>query len=498
MKPIHRQLTHLLKFTVCGLLCLLSSACSINPATGSPDLVTMSEKSEIELGKKMHQKILETTPIYQDPQLQTYIEAIGQKIVKHSDRPDLTYHFTVIDDENINAFAIPGGYIYINRGLLAYLSSEAQLAAVIAHEIAHITARHSVRQDTARKGAGLLSIMTIITTGSAVLTDMSSLWSSAAVKGYGREMELEADQFGAVYLHRSGYPPEAMLETLGVLKDQEKFMRFRAKTEGRQQRSYHGLFASHPRNDQRLQTVIREASGLEKNQQATINAHQYRLATQGLVYGKNYAALAQLQQQRQQSQPKENRYTHSKLGFTLLFPDQWQISNQRSAIIGQPQDGSAQIQLEVRILTKPTTPTEYLRQEMQIPLLKRSEDFQQHGTRVHTGIVSSPGQADQRVATFFQGRKVYLFTGSVSQPQPGVDYDQIFMQAIKSFRPVRVPAALPPSKKIHYVKANKNTTFAQLATITSLGRYTEQQLRLINGYYPHGEPKSGEWIKIIK
>ena len=210
-------ISKLLKLSAVGIMCMLPSACSVNPATGSADIVTMSQSSEIELGREMHEKILATTPIYKDEKLQQYIERIGKEIALKSDRPELTYHFTVIDEQNINAFAIPGGYIYVNRGLLAYLKTEAQLAAVIAHEIAHITARHSVRQDAARKGAGFLSILTILTTGNAVLTDMSSLWSSAAVKGYGREMELEADQFGAVYMHRAGYDPNAMLDTLGCL-----------------------------------------------------------------------------------------------------------------------------------------------------------------------------------------------------------------------------------------------------------------------------------------
>lgn len=487
-------ITNLLKLSALGIMCLLPSACSVNPATGSAEIVTMSENSEIELGKEMHEKILASTPIYKDEKLQQYIEKLGREIALKSDRPDLTYHFTVIDEPNINAFAIPGGYIYVNRGLLAYLKTEAQLAAVIAHEIAHITARHSVRQDAARKGAGLLSIMTILTTGNAVLTDMSSLWSSAAVKGYGREMELEADQFGAVYLHRAGYAPSAMLDTLGVLKDQEKFMRYRAKEEGKKQRSYHGLFSSHPRNDLRLKAVIQEAGTLSKNDQALIREDEYRQITQGLVYGKNFDALAN----KKPKEKTENRYMHDKLGFTLVFPDKWKVENKRSAILGKPEDASANIELEVRVLKKPITPTEYIRKEMKIPLLKRSEDFKQYGLKVHTGLVSNPGKPDKRVATFFQGRKVYLFTGTVDQPQSGVDYDKMFMKSIRTFQPARPKRALPKSKKIHYVKANENTTFKQLAKITRLGRYTEQQLRLINGYYPRGEPKPGEWIKIIK
>ncbi len=483
----------LLTSAVLTALCLLPTGCSINPASGTPDVVLMSEDREMTLGKEMHEKILANTPIYKDEKLQAYIEGIGRKIAMNSDRPDLTYHFTIIDQPEINAFAAPGGYIYVNRGLLAYLNSEAQLAAVLSHEIGHITARHAVRQDSARAGASILSIFTILTTGSAVLADMSNLWSSVAVKGYGREMELEADKFGAGYLYRSGYSPQAMIETIGVLKDQEKFNRYRTKQEGKKQRSYHGVFATHPRNDIRLKTVVKEAGTLPKDQQDTDNADVYREHVEGLVYGINY------QMTRKELPKDENRYIHDKLGFTLLFPDEWTIKNQRSSIIGAATDKSANIELEVRILKKPVRPTDYIRDEMKIPLLKRSENFSQYGFKAHTGLVATgDNRPDKRVAAFFQGRKVYLFTGTVDKPAKDVNYDEMFLRSIHSFRPALATKRLPKAKTIHYVKANEKTTFAQLARITRIGRYAEQQLRLINGYYPRGEPKPGEWIKIIK
>lgn len=483
----------LLKLSALGILCMLPSACSVNPATGSVDTVLMSESRENEIGKEMYDKFMKTMPIYQDEKLHKYVEELGKRIAKTSDRPELNYTFTIIDSPDINAFATPGGYIYVNRGLLAYLNSEAELAAVLAHEIAHVTARHSVRQDAAQTGHSALSILTILTTGNAVLADMSSLWGTAAVKGYGREMELEADKFGARYLYRSGYSPNAMLETIGVLKDQEKFNRYRTKQEGKKQRSYHGLFASHPRNDLRLRTVIEEAGNLPTDADtAAAHVDRYRQITEGLVFGVNYQA------QKKKEKPKENRYLHEKLGFTLVFPDDWKVENKRSAIVGAPDDKSANIELGVRVLKKPTTPTEYIRSELKIPLLKRSEDFAQFGYKVHTGLVTNPGKPDKRVATFFQGRKVYLFTGTVDQPQDGVDYDKLFMKSIRTFQPARPQRATPKPKTIHYVKANENTTFARLAKTVRLGRYTEQRLRLINGYYPRGEPKPGEWIKIIK
>lgn len=482
-----------LKWLTLPFLALSLVSCSMNPATGSPDFVLMSESAEIEMGQEMHQKLIKSMPIYQDEKLTNYVNAIGQKVAKNSHRPQIKYHFTIIDQPDINAFALPGGYIYINRGLLAFLSTEAQLAAVLAHEIGHVTARHVVRQDTARKGANILSVMSVFTTGSMHVGDITNLWSSAAVKGYGREMELEADGFGAEYLFNTGYDPQAMVETIGVLKDQERFARYRAKTEGKRTKSYHGLFSSHPRNDIRLKEVIAKAGKLADNQTNIVNEQQYREHIEGMVYGVNYEAAIS------KKKPEENRYSHRNLGFTLLFPEKWKTENTRSAILSSPEDKSAQLKLQVARHQGNLSPSKYLRQVAKTPILLRSEDFAQFGLVGHTGIIAGQeNEPDQRIAVLFQGSRAYLFTGSIVKPNKEINYDELFLKSIHSFQPWRAPARPKKSKKIHYVKANENTTIDALARQIKLGNYTAQQLRLINGLYPRGEPKSGDWIKIIE
>jgi len=474
------------------------SGCAINPATGTPDLVFMSESKELEMGKEMHEKLMKSMPIYQDDKLTAYINKIGQKMVENSHRPDIKYHFTIIDAPDINAFALPGGYIYINRGLLAYLDSEAQLAAVLAHEVGHITARHVVKQDTARTGATTLSILSVFTTGNAVLGDVTNLMSSVAVQGYGREMELEADGLAAEYLFNSGYNPQAMVEAIGVLKDQEKFSRYRAKTEGKKSKSYHGVFSTHPRNDLRLKEVIAKAGEFPDIDNEHDHKKVYRENLEGMVYGVNYEAI-------NKNKPVEKgRYIHRKLGFSLVFPEQWQIANTRKAITGQPENKSAQLSLTIALNSQKMPPAHYLRSITGAKMLHRSEDFSQYGMVGHTGIIKGEKdkggkrQYDQRVAVIFQGSKAYLLQGSVTQPVESIDYDALFMKSIQSFRPERRLKRTQKSKTLHYVKANDRTRMELLAKQINLGAYSAQQLRLINGLYPRGEPKAGEWIKIVK
>ncbi|MEX2962632.1 M48 family metalloprotease [Microbulbifer sp. TYP-18] len=469
-----------------------ATGCAFNPATNRPDLVLMSEEKEISVGREMHQKLIDSTPIYRDPVLTAYVDHVGQKVAAASDRPELKYHFTIIDSQDINAFALPGGYVYINRGLLTYLHSEAEMAAVLAHEVGHITARHAVRQRTAATGASVASVLSVLVTGSGVVGDVANLWSTAAVKGYGREMELEADRFGAQYMYNAGYDPQAMINVIGLLKDQETFARRRARIEGKEPKTYHGVFSSHPRNDIRLQEVVQAAGQLPEDKKV-VKMEYYREKTDGLVYGKNAR------------QSDKNRFSHKRLGFSLLFPDNWTVENRRSAIIGTAPDNSASITIKVSSRQSNQPPSMALREAYDVRSLVQDEALNQYRLKGHTGKLKDKGaEAPDRVAVIFYGSRQYLMEGKIigdtgAEDEQPEQYDNLFLTSIRSFRPLRESDVTQPDiKRLRYVQANDKTTFASLARHMEIGDYPEEQLRLLNGYYPRGEPQPGEWIKIVQ
>ncbi|BFM08097.1 M48 family metalloprotease [Halioxenophilus aromaticivorans] len=496
---------------------LLSAAlalpgCAINPATGKLDTVTMSESREISMGKELHEEMIKTVPLYEDEAINEYVRAVGKKVAAASDRPDIEYHFFIIDSPDINAFALPGGYIYVNRGLLNYLQNEAQLAAVLGHEIAHVTARHHVRQKSASTGRNVGAVFAGILTGSYTVASAAAEWGSAAAAGYGREMELEADGFGAQYMKDAGYSPDAMIDVLAILKAHERFSKQQARDAGRKVPSYHGVFTSHPSSDQRLLQAVADAK--EGESQSTgakgeLKAEEFRDNTDGIIWGDNHDRIAQAAEAAakasEEKQDKENRYIHNRLGFTIVFPQQWQVANQGAVLTSAPDDNSAEMQLRLARVDPKTDFETVLRDQFDVKLLKQSEPLSQFGLRGHTGI--KPGKArdgseDQRVAILVHGNRAYLLEGSVNKPEPGVDYDQLFLASIRTLQPVapRAPSRLTTkhSKTIKYVVANDNTTFARLANELKIGNYGEEYLRLINGYYPRGEPYPGEIIKIIQ
>src|SRR5690606_28246682 len=282
-------------------------------------LLMMSEAKEQEIGKTLYDQITAEMPIYPDQKVTDYVNTLGQKLVAHSDKPEGKFTFTVIDNGDINAFATPGGYIYIHRGLLAYLRSEAQLAAVLAHEIAHVTARHSARQQRAQTGSNVAAGLLAILSRSGEVGEATALWGAATVRGYGREMELEADGLGAQTMARAGYDRNAIIEVLGMLKDHERFEKQRAREAGREPQTYHGLFATHPRNDRRLAEIVASGATQSGGERGEI---PFRIATDGLVWGRNT----------QSTPERENRYIDRDRAFRIDHPPGWTLSRTASGL----------------------------------------------------------------------------------------------------------------------------------------------------------------------
>ena len=203
------------------ILCSLTLAsCAVNPATGKRQLVLISESEEVRLGRENDRAIVAQFGLYDDQELQDYVSRLGRRMAAQSERPDLDWTFRVLDDPLVNAFALPGGYIYITRGILAHFNSEAELASVLGHEIGHVTARHSVNQLSKAQLAQLgLGVGTIVAPeemdrfGGLAQTGVGLLFLK-----FGREDERQADDLGLRYLVRTGYDPRPMADVFVTLK----------------------------------------------------------------------------------------------------------------------------------------------------------------------------------------------------------------------------------------------------------------------------------------
>ena len=247
---------------------LLLAACGtqvVNPVTGQTERTVMDEQTEIAEGAKAHKEVLQEYRAYDNPRLQAYVDDLGQRLAKQSHRAGLTWTFTVLDSPEINAFALPGGYVYVTRGIMAFLDSEAELAGVMGHEIGHVTARHGAQRATRQQSAGIGVIAATVlgavleVGGVSGATSIASQLSQSAAAGYvasySRDQESQADELGAEYLARNHYDPRNMIDVIQALKNQEQFAVDNAKAEGKPAPSGSNWLSSHPANDKRLADI---------------------------------------------------------------------------------------------------------------------------------------------------------------------------------------------------------------------------------------------------
>ncbi len=462
--------------------------CAQNPVTGDKDFVLISEQQEIQMGAQAHQDVLKEYAALDNPALQAYVNAIGQQLAKQSHRPKLQWHFTVVDSPDVNAFALPGGYVYITRGIMAYLNSEAQLAGVIGHEIGHVTARHGVRQQSASTAAGLGAVLGSILVpgmdnqaGAGLLQSLAQAWTA----GYGREHELESDRLGAQYLAKTGYNPQAMIEVIGVLKNQELFAAEQARRDGRKPVTYHGTFDSHPSNDARLKQVVGEA-GKYSVAAPRDGRDEFLQQMAGVYFGDSP----------DQGVIRGNALLHEKLGLAIQFPQGWRVQNRPDRVIALSPKGDALVELQQG--PKNDKPLATLQKGVRLDAGARYDSGSLSGYPAAFAAGAQQGKPVVVAAVVFSGTQ-YLIAG-MARDQPAYTRERNTLRAaINSFH------AITPAEKraarpylLQLMTARPGTTMADLARQSPLGADAESQLRLINDLYPGGEPRPGQLLKIVQ
>lgn len=473
-----------------SLLLLISSltlgACATNPVTGKSDFAMVSEEEEIEQGREYHPQIIKAYGLYDDAELQKYVDRIGQKLAAKSHRAHLKYHFTVLDSAEINAFALPGGYIYVTRGIMAYLDSEAELAGVLGHEIGHVTARHSVRQQAGEFASNVLSVLIAATTGQSSLGNLSQQLSTGLVRGYGREHELEADKLGAEYLNKTRYDPENMLEVIGVLKDQEVYEKKLAKRENRPANIYHGVYSTHPQNDERLKTVVRASRKLPAAKYRDNNQQGYHERIDGMVWGSSL----------KQGVVVKNRFVHPDLALSLQLPKGWKVNNNPQFLEARNPKNGAVAQIGVIARNKKESAADALKRLGKDSDLKtKSTDY---GATAITSVKSRDGNSQPaRVSAIILEDDALLTLVGTADKKHFKETDARLLEINDSFR--RLNAAQVAAIKVPrlHIIPRTNQSFGSLARDSALEYDAANRLRLLNRSFPSGKIKKLKTLKTV-
>ena len=475
-----------LKLLISFSLLSLIISCSVNPVTGERDFVLMSEDAELEMGRKYYSQILQSQTLYQDPKIQSYVQSIGDSLAELSHRSDLIYRFTVLDSPDVNAFALPGGYIFINRGLMVYLSSEEELAAVLGHEIGHVTARHSVRQISQAQVLSIISYAVAREAGSAA-GDLANIASGALVAGYGRDMELQADSLGAEYMAKQGYSALGMIDTISVLKEHELYSTEVLKRRGSNQQTYHGIFASHPSNDSRLKEVIKKADSLRKDSLES-NSLNYLKRIEGMTYGDSQVAGIL----------RKNGFYHKDLDIRLISPDNWEVLNTPNSLIFIAPEGKASLQVSVSDQVRKETPKNYL-SRLTSGEVYQSKELKLGGHQAFLTLLEENFRIS-RVAIVFKNKRIFTFYGTTEKNGLDIgEFDNQFLSIIESFRDLKATEIeLTEPLLIKSYKVARGDSYSSLARKSPIPFDPESRLRLLNGDYPDGDLEVDAWIKIVE
>ena len=423
------------------------AACARNPATGKNELMLVSESQEIQMGQQYDSQVVATIGLYPDPALQSYIQDLGTKLAANSERPNLPWTFRVVDDPAVNAFAIPGGHVYVTRGILAHITNEAELATVVGHEIGHVTARHTAHEMSREQLANIgLAIGSIASSQVAKYAGVASQALGVLFLKFSRDNENQADELGVRYSSRANYDSRQMLSVMQMLDKIE------SSSGGRLPE----WLATHPNPGNRIEHITSVIAQTKIDfSGATINRDSYERRLDGIIFGMNP----------REGYFKGGEFYHPDLRFHMSFPSGWQTMNGKQSVAAQSpqQDAIIELTLAQGSNADQAARTFLSEQGIQAGTLTRANI---NGLTASAAPFSAQTQNGtlRGSAVFVQyGNNVYRLLAYGPEAQWG-NYQSVAQRSLSSFGPVSDPAILNAQPQhVSLFTLDRRTTIAELA-----------------------------------
>jgi predicted Zn-dependent protease len=469
---------------VAALFALVADGCATNPVTGRRELSLVSSGQELQLGEQGYPAVIGEYGKYDDAALAAYVDSVGQRVARASHLPNLAWHFTVLDDPTVNAFAMPGGYIYITRGILAHLNSEAQLAGVLGHEIGHVTHRHTAEQMTQQQLVGLG--YTALQIGVPELQQYDAVAQQALglmFLKYSRDHETEADELGVSYATLAGYDPHEIPSTYAMLK----------RVSQAAGSSIPAFMSTHPdpgdretRTGQLANQAAAGKTGLK------IGQREYLRHLDGVVYGRD---------------PREGyfdgaRYVQPTLDFQIDFPAGWVTQDSRSAVMAADASQRGQMQLTLA-QGGDASPAAFAQS-----LLSSGQAVSVQGTTERIGgydawigflTVQGQGGPTRLDAAFIRvsHATMYQFLGASAVPGDAIEH--AILLSMRSFRAIEDRARLNPTpERVRLVQApSAGTLQAQIDHLGPIGIKADE-IAVVNNLELDEPVMEGKTLKLVR
>ena len=478
-----------------GVVLTACVACATNPVTGKSQISMMSEAEELAIGQQQDAEIRREMGVYDDPALQRYVSDIGTELARNSHRPHLPWTFTIVDSPAINAFALPGGYVYLTRGLMAYLDDESELAGVLGHEIGHVTARHAAQAYTRQAETNIgLMILSIFVPSTQPFTELGATGLSVLFLKNGREAELEADRLGVEYGSGAGYDPTGVPRFLSTL----------ARVDALSERGIPNWLSTHPDPGSRVVKAEPVAGKFVSPDARKVNHDQYLERIQGLVFGDS---------------PKDgivrgNEFLHPLLRIAMKFPDGWELTNAPQAVMAQ-EPGTQHFMVLQEVDRQAATRQGYGNQttpaaiaEIAIAAMRRAGytpvdgSYERiNGNEAYLGLYSGSakdvGKVRMRAAHVAIGRQLYVVAGFA--PEKEFDLvDRDIQPSLKTFRQLtQAEASNVRPNRVQFYVVRQGDSWQSIAARQGKGFVNAATLAIMNDREVSVQPQAGERIKIV-
>jgi predicted Zn-dependent protease len=472
---------------------IVSAACATNPVTGKRQMSLLSEAEELAIGQQQDAEIRREMGVYDDPALQRYVNEIGHELARVSHRPNLPWSFTIVDNPAINAFALPGGYIYLTRGILAYLDDEAELAGVLGHEIGHVTARHAAQSYTRHAQASIgLTILSIFVPSTAPFAELGSAGLGVLFLRHGREAELEADRLGVEYGSGAGYDPAGVPRFLATL----------ARVNALSERGVPNWLSTHPDPGSRVVKAEPVAGQFGSDAAKVVNRDQYLERIRGLVFGDRV----------EDGIVRGNEFVHPLLRLAVTFPEGWELTNTPEAVMAREPGTSHFMVLQEVEQARPQqgygSQTGAALGDIAVAAMRRAgytvvdgRVDRVNGNEAHVGLyrgeAKDVGKVLMRAAHIALGRQVYVVAGFAPEKE-FEQVDKAILSSVQTFRQLTAAEAsrIRPNRiDFHVVK--QGDSWQSIAARQGKNFVNAATLAIMNDREVHVQPTPGERVKIV-
>jgi predicted Zn-dependent protease len=464
---------------------LLGAGCATNPVSGRREFSLVSTAQEDQIGREGFPAVVAEYGLYDDARLQAYVDSVGQKLARVSHLPNLTWHFTLVDDDAVNAFAMPGGYIYVTRGILAHLNSEAQLAGVLGHEIGHVTARHTARSITKQQIAGLgLGLASMFSQGFQRYSDAAQSALGLLFLKYSRDDETQADELGVQYATAAGYDPREIPATYAMLK----------RVSERAGQRLPGYLSTHPDpgdREERTRALASQAAAGKRG--LLVRGREYLKQQDGLVFGRD---------------PREGyfvneHYYHPQLAFQMTFPAGWKTQDTHSAVMAQAPDARAQMQMTLApksALSPSAFVADLVSSGRVVSARGGPETVGGYAAWVGRLLLPADAQGQQAIllAAFVRTSPDRMFQVLGQSASPDDADAAAILSCARSFRPLTDPARLAAQPdRVKVVTVAKAGDFENVVKSQGTQAADLETTAILNNAFPDQPVQAGELLKVV-